>query len=315
MNRREFVQVGIAGLGSLMIPRWAFAFGNAPAPGLEKDPHFFLQIYVDGGMDPTYLFDARPLAMTQAGKLQNYLGEEPKLWEGVNGGKCWATKLTDKLVPFRERFSIVNGVQMSLGFDGHGQNVNYLLTGDPFGGDSFIPHLNLYGRMGEGRDAVYLIDAVQSGTVYADVRNDGKTIPLSADAVTKFVAKLKSSAPLDIDSPVSRFLSSRMEANARGAGRFSRAAAAMQLGFTNAPTLVELLKNASVEADPKDSGELRFVKLVGELFRRGLMRSAILVPQVGLVDTHDGGSAKQQPELYEKVSSVIATILQSLQAL
>ena len=51
----------------------------------KEDPHFFLQVFFSGGVDPTYLFDARPLEMTKNKLLQNYIGKEPKLWTGANG--------------------------------------------------------------------------------------------------------------------------------------------------------------------------------------------------------------------------------------
>ena len=93
-------------------------------------------------MDSSYLFDARPLLMTQAGKIQNYLGEEPKIWQGINGQRSLATRLVDKLAPYRNRFSVINGIIMTTAFDGHPQNINCMFSGSPFGGDCFIPHLN-----------------------------------------------------------------------------------------------------------------------------------------------------------------------------
>ncbi len=88
------------------------------------------------------MFDARPLSMTRAGKIQNYLGEEPGVWTGRNGVTTLATRLVAPLRPFRDRFSVLNGVYMTPSFDGHLQNMNFLFSGSPFGGDSFIPHLN-----------------------------------------------------------------------------------------------------------------------------------------------------------------------------
>ena len=89
------------------------------------------------------MFDARPLAMTAAGKIQNYLGQDPAPWTGKNGLITGATSLVKPLSPFKDRFSVMNGVVMTPSFDGHAQNMNFLFTGDPFGGDSFIPHLNV----------------------------------------------------------------------------------------------------------------------------------------------------------------------------
>ena len=102
------------------------------------------------------MFDARPLSMTKAGKIQNYLGKEPDPWIGKNGVKALATSLIKPLAPFRDRFSVLNGVCMAPSFDGHLQNMNFLFAGKPFGGDSFIPHLNSAetGRKPESLDAI-----------------------------------------------------------------------------------------------------------------------------------------------------------------
>lgn len=135
MIRRDFLKVSALSCGTLLIPRWAF---SEP----QGDPHFFLQIYVAGGCDASYLFDGRPLAMTQAGLIQNYLGKEPDVWTGANGGATWASPLVQPLKPYFDRFSVVNGVLMSTSFDGHLQNLNDYFTGSAFGGDSFIPFLN-----------------------------------------------------------------------------------------------------------------------------------------------------------------------------
>src|SRR5262249_57483495 len=74
---------------------------------------------------------------------QNYLKQEPAPFSGRNGTGTLATSLVKPLLPFRDRFSILNGVYMTPSFDGHLQNMNFLFTGNAFGGDSFIPHLNL----------------------------------------------------------------------------------------------------------------------------------------------------------------------------
>ena len=81
-SRRDVIRLGAIGAGTLAAAR------HEPARGRrcpDADPHFFLLIVLDGGADPSYMFDARPLSMTRAGKIQNYLGEEPGVWTGSNG--------------------------------------------------------------------------------------------------------------------------------------------------------------------------------------------------------------------------------------
>ena len=119
MKRRDFLQFSLMGLGTLslgQLPQRAWA---APV----EDDHFYLQIFFSGGMDPSYLFDARPLEMTRNNLLQNYVGKEPFAWTGNNGQRTWASDLCKELKPYKEDFSIVNGVLMATDFDGHPQNI------------------------------------------------------------------------------------------------------------------------------------------------------------------------------------------------
>ena len=72
-SRRDILRFGAFGAGTLLLPRASF-----PAPlAADADPHFFLLVVLNGGADSSYMFDARPLSMTKAGKIQNYLGKEP----------------------------------------------------------------------------------------------------------------------------------------------------------------------------------------------------------------------------------------------
>src|SRR5882757_561841 len=138
-SRRDMLKISVGAAGTLLLPGSSFLPASEPIDGA----HFFLMIVLNGGADPSYMFDARPLSMTQAGKIQNYLGKAPAPWAGRNGVSTLSTPLTKPLEPFRDRFSVLNGDYMPPSFDGHLQNMNFLCTGTPFGGDRFIPHLNL----------------------------------------------------------------------------------------------------------------------------------------------------------------------------
>src|SRR5258706_14116270 len=101
LSRRSFIRIGTLGAGTILLPGLERATAGAP----QQDPHFFLLIVLDGGADPSYMFDARPLSMTAAGKIQNYLGEEPRVWTGHNGQSTLSTRLVAPLQPLRDRFS------------------------------------------------------------------------------------------------------------------------------------------------------------------------------------------------------------------
>ena len=65
-SRRDVLRFGAFGAGTLLLPRTSFPAALSP----DADPHFFLLVVLNGGADSSYMFDARPLSMTKAGKIQ-----------------------------------------------------------------------------------------------------------------------------------------------------------------------------------------------------------------------------------------------------
>ena len=61
-SRRDVLRFGAFGAGTLLLPRWQLPRAASPA---DADPHFFLLVVLNGGADSSYMFDARPLSMTQ----------------------------------------------------------------------------------------------------------------------------------------------------------------------------------------------------------------------------------------------------------
>src|SRR5258705_7381138 len=175
-SRRNFLKISVGVAGTVLLPRTSVLEAGEP----REDPHFFLMIVLNGGADSSYMFDARPLSMTAAGKIQNYLGEAPSPWVGRNGTHALASPLTKPLAPFRDRFSVLNGVYMTPSFDGHLQNMNFLFTGNPFGGDSFIPHLNLAET---GREPQSLDSVLATDSVVMSVNNHSSVVPLRTSSV------------------------------------------------------------------------------------------------------------------------------------
>ncbi len=72
-NLLKFCGQAVLGASALPLP-----FGKALAEEAGAEPHYFIEIIFIGGWDVSYLFDARPLAMRAAGKLQNYSKAEPE---------------------------------------------------------------------------------------------------------------------------------------------------------------------------------------------------------------------------------------------
>jgi hypothetical protein len=252
------------------------------------------------------MFDARPLSMTKAGRIQNYLGHEPSPWVGHNGTSALATSLIKPLIPFRDRFSIINGVYMTPSFDGHLQNMNFLFTGNAFGGDSFIPHLNLSET---GREPQSLDGIMSSDPVVATINNHSSVVPLQPKAVAGLSKALRQTPPLQ-SGELTEFIRGRLTANAAGPGRLSAAAALMQSGLDRAPRVHRQL--AQLNPPPGQlSPEQKTVALIAQCFRLSISRSAIYAP-TEFFDVHAAELAKTQPKLFASAIGKIATLLKGL---
>ena len=288
-TRRDILRFAAFGAGTLLLPRWSVIEAGAS----ERDPHFFLLIVLNGGADCSYMFDARPLAMTAAGRIQNYLGREPQPWRGRNGVSSLATSLVLPLMPFRDRFSVLNGVYMTPSFDGHLQNMNFLFTGNPFGGDSFVPHLNLAetGRQPGSLDAI-----LSSEAVMISVNNHSGVVPLSPNSVRGLADTLKNIDPPQPGHELIDHIRARLIANAVGRGRMNAATNLMLSGLDEAPNVHRRLAQLTAP-DPRLSPERQSLALVAECFRLSISRSAIYaLPEQ--FDVHAADQAKLQPKLF-----------------
>lgn len=303
-SRRDLLKFATLGGATLMLPGLGARDASAAAP----DPHFFFLIVLNGGADPSYMFDARPLSMTRAGLIQNYLHEEPWPWRGSNGVTTLATSLVKPLLPFHDRFSVLNGVVMAPSFDGHQQNMNFLFAGNPFGGDSFIPHLNLAetGRERGSLDAVSL-----AAPLALNVDNHYAVVSLQPGSMGTLAAKLKALRPVEAGDPLADFIRSRTAANAEGSGRFAAGADAMLDGLDGAPHVHRKLARLAPPR-PGQSEELQALALVAECFRLSIARSAIYVlPEY--FDVHAGELARAQPKLFAGAIAKIAALLDGLE--
>jgi len=302
-TRRDFLKISLAGAGTLILPGAGLLPAAAQAP---EEPHFFLMIVLNGGADSSYMFDARPLSMTKAGKIQNYLGQEPAPFAGRNGTSTLATSLIKPLLPFRDRFSILNGVYMTPSFDGHLQNMNFLFTGNAFGGDSFIPHLNLPET---GREPQSLDGIMSSDPVVVTVNNHSGVVPLMPRSVTGLAKSLKQTPPLAGDE-LTDFIRGRMTANADGPGRLSAASALMRSGLDQSPRVHQQLAQLTSPSNQL-SAELQTLALITQCFRLSISRSAIYSPSE-FFDVHATEQAKAQPRLFASAIGKITTLIKGL---
>lgn len=302
-SRREFLKYALLGGGTLLLP----GFDARATPPAPADPHFFLLLFLNGGADQAYTFDARPLSMTAAGKIQNYLGAEPVPWQGRNGVGALATSLVKPLIPYRDRFSVLNGVFMAPGFDGHQQNANFLFTGSPFGGDSFVPHFNLAET---GRERASLDAVSPTEPLPLNVENHSSVVSLRPQAVGVLADTLRNRAASRGGDQLAAFMRDRLVANAEGPGRFAAGTSLMLSGLDGAPEIHRKL--ARLTAPRRDaSAEQQAVSMIAECFRLSIARSAIYVlPEY--FDVHAEDLAKTQPKLFGDAIGKIAAMLRGL---
>jgi hypothetical protein len=308
LTRRELLKLGLTGAGSLAVvrPNWLLA---APASIEKKDAHFYLQLIVQGGWDNSYLFDARPLAMTRAGKIQNYLGEEPTPWIGANGGSCLSTSVSASLLPFRNDLTVINGVVMTPTFIGHDQNMNQLFTGNEFGGDSFVPYLN---NADTGMKPASL-DAITSGSLFAHLENSASSVPLDPQSGGKLRSLLAALPPATPNNELTNFIRSRYLANSSSRGRFAQGTTLMLNGLEHTPNLQKILSEIRPSA-PTMSPDLQFCELLADCFRLQIARSAVWVlsTQPQDIDVHGANQAKQHPATLKVLTNRIASVLRFL---
>lgn len=307
LSRRQFVSQGIkAGAGVLLLP--AFARGALSNPTVSANSHFFLIITlpVGSGVDSSYLFDARPLEMTAKNLIQNYRKSgEPTIWTGSNGVSTLATDITAPLAQYKSDFSILNGVIMAANFDGHDQNANYLYTGDAFGGENFVPHLNPTG-LGH-----HPLDAIQRGGLRATLSNTSGTVPLDPQSAASLVDKLRALPPLDPSASLFKYLRSRFAAGAATGGSFAGGSTGMQASFDSSPELARMLSRLKISGG---DDEASFIRMIGQFFAAGAAKGAILTLGVDEIkfDTHDATGARAQPQTYADLVDKLVTVLRTM---
>lgn len=313
-SRRTLFKTSAAVLGCASLPRVQKLIANE-----STDPHFFLNIYFDGSLDSAYLFDARPLAFTSAGKIQNYLGKEPKLWEGANGATTLASELTDPLRRFKSNFSIINGIHMATSFDGHSQNQNAMFTGNPFGGESYIPILNQSARISsDGQriaDGLAPLDSLQlGGTLFGvELSNMGSSVSLTSGSAVSLTATARSSQGSSNADPIQNFLRNRMMQISSGSGMLAAGSAKMNLALGSAQKLNSRLASMTFRFAEDDSDLIRSLKVAHEYFKAGVTRSAFIQVDGLSLDTHDMEAASEQPKSYATVVSNIEAVFDYLQ--
>lgn len=304
VTRRHFVSLGGKACASLCL------FGSAARTLAEgAHPQFFLHILLKGGVDASYLFDARSVAFTDKGKCTNFRQDKSvHLWEDGVGGKTWVTPLAAGLASLRTDFTLLNGVHMARGFDGHPQNVAMAVTGSATGGRLFVSDFP--------KPANYPLSFLAEG------RFDGAETPslesgvsMRPDIARKLAERFRTATAPDPQSPAFRFIRQRAEGlAAQGGGALSTGAGQFSAGLLGARGIADMQKSMRLCVDvPSSPCESRYklentessvmadgLKAAGEYFRCGLAPTALLSVDY-LVDTHDVSQARGQDAVYAKI--------------
>ena len=327
-NRREFALGSLATLGG--IP-WLQAMAGKSRRDGDQEPHFFLHLCVSGGVDATYMFDARPLAFTDQNLLANYAYKNkdsskpllkdpsPITYQGSNGQTCWRSPLTDPLLGLSQDFSVINGVMMSPQFNGHGSNMYYMFTNSPTNGPSFMPMI--------GATAPFPIQSLHFGGFEGDGNQQPANFGLSArldhglggqlalDLVTKRRVPESSSA--------AQFLSTRLQQRSSGhsEGSFDQGVKVLAENTARLPKLADALvasqglAGQNTDEELADKNVRTALKTALLYFKGNVTRSVtIMLDRDPVIDVHSARGAQNQINLYPGIVATIKELLNTLKA-
>lgn len=290
------------------------------ATALTEDPHFFLQVFIKGGLDASYLFDTRDVLFTGKGKIQNYRSDKSIYnWQDSRGGNTWVSSLAKPLEAYKNDFSILNGVHMARGFDGHPQNIAMMVTGSATGGKLFVtdfpkPASTPLHFVAQGRFEGFETPSMEMG------------VSLRPDVARRLAERFKGVAPVSDQSRIWNFIKSRSAAaGTGGSGSFSRGAGQLFSGMTGSSDIIakqhqiQLCKeDPNVPCDPQyrientDTSVMSdSLKTAFEYFTKGLAGSALVSVRYEL-DTHDKGQAQAQDVEVKKVADDLKLLLDFL---
>ncbi|MGE0171883.1 MAG: DUF1501 domain-containing protein [Oligoflexales bacterium] len=307
LTRRNFLVGGCqVFLGS------CFGF-QALARPVDKDPHFCLHLFFPGGMDATYTFDARPLAMTQAKLQTNYHGKEPVKVVGSNGTNTWRTTLVDPLKPYLNRFSIINGVIMTPDFQGHEDSQSITFTGNPFGGPSYFEAFQTL--LDEPP-----ITAMRLGVpMVGDPRiQTSGVLPLDRNSTKNMVMRSKDITTLNANTRIQNFIKGRLQPQQHDIGSYGRTKQLLSEAFGKIPALSSTMQDIKIDDSDKPQTPVESVKLALNLFKAGLSNNALCVFDTDLsenqdLDCHDLSGAKDHPRIVGELMTELAAIFNVLE--
>lgn len=306
-TRREFIKTSSLGFTlSALAPLASFDALAAAIAEAPDEKHFFLLIVLPNGADSMYLFDSRPLALTAAGLVQNYLGQEPYLLSSSSsnfGTTTWASALTRPLLEFQKYFSIINGVHMSNFFDGHEENMNLFMTGNPFGAHFFVPELGTENNKGD-------LDFVQAGNFILTADNLSSSLSLQASTWQVLLERMKTAPAFQANNdPVLQFIRKRAEKMTQTPGLFAEGVKKMLSSFQGAEGASQRFSQFQLNIGP-DEFENN-LQIMRETFKTGFSRNFVMSFDE-MFDVHAASEAQQQPQKFGRIVDRLLRIFRFL---
>ena len=256
--------------------------------------------YLNGGFDPAYLFDPRPRQFTANGHITNYfpVGEEHFTWPGSNGEGI-ATAAARPLLPWKDRFTVLKGVHMSPGFDGHLENFRYLLSGHPFGGELFVSQSSSKASLNFIHEAM-LLDGIT---------NQNQGLQLSP-GMLRSLAKVSQKQKQNIGSfPGRQLAQSRLQYWSEKSGAFAQGSGSVLTALRGSATIQSRIAKVAIPESLPDT-EQRW-QMITEAFSHGLT-DRCLINLANNLDVHDAASCAAMPGRARQIAEVIANLLEHL---
>ena len=283
----------------------------------DDTPHFLLCIQIQLGVDNSYLFDARSPKLTDKNLKQNYLlrndafpnNTKPDLFtpdllqartiaSDLTGSSALRTPFTDELWnAHKDVLSIVNGVYMLRGIDGHPDNESYLWGNSQRGGVDIFPPTVGKAMGNTPLESTILREETQ---IFPESSNLSGSAEFQATALDGLSKTLRDGPKIDESSPAFKYLLARSDANATGGGLFATGSSQLGHGLRNAKATADALVAAGATPAPTPTpGNFGLVPLPLSVqrqlafFAAGLTRVGMIVQTRNDVDLHDPSTSQK----------------------
>ena len=303
-DRRDFLKklaVGGCFLGTQQFLGSQESFAKSAAAD-DAGPHFFIQIFAQGGLDQSCWLDARPLEMTANQLIHNPFKVEPVKLMGKNGQSALVTSAFDPLKEYFDYFSILNGVVMDPSNDGHSENERVLFSGYPQGDDAFLPQFNSHNSP---------LDALAFGAMDVQFANMSRSAFLTVGSLKTVSTSFNGNDVFDSNPALSKFVNSRFASSSLKPGLFGSASLKLGKAWPESFKIKSQLKTITVPEGASEEDISTLMDVIFQIFKSKVTRS-VLVCLPRDFDTHASFESTDLPNRVTKLSTSLATVFSKL---